>query len=213
MERTFGGILMNIKRFLLVGLALIAMVSSAQAGVRLGIGIGIGLPCYGPCYRPYYYPYPYYYPAPVVVAPAPAVVAAPAPVVVAPTAVAANSAPAAAAEPASNAPPLAPPPPTVRAVSASTDLAPLNDPNPNARAEACIRLGRNKDRQAASSLIHLLKEDASPTVREAAARALGLIGAPAALPALQHAAGADDDRDVRRSASFAAEVIRTNMRR
>jgi HEAT repeat protein len=50
-------------------------------------------------------------------------------------------------------------------------------------------------------------------VREAAARALGLIALPASLNALQHAAQADDDRDVRRSAAFAADVIRTNMQR
>jgi HEAT repeat protein len=50
-------------------------------------------------------------------------------------------------------------------------------------------------------------------VREAAARALGLIGAPTALSALQYAAQADDDRDVRHSASFAADVIRSNLGR
>jgi HEAT repeat protein len=50
-------------------------------------------------------------------------------------------------------------------------------------------------------------------VRDAAARALGLIGSPASLDALQRAAGGDADRDVRRSASFAAEIIRANMER
>jgi HEAT repeat protein len=50
-------------------------------------------------------------------------------------------------------------------------------------------------------------------VREAAARALGLIALPGSLEALQHAAQADEDRDVRRSAAFAADVIRANLRR
>jgi hypothetical protein len=40
-----------------------------------------------------------------------------------------------------------------------------------------------------------------------------LIGLPASLNALQHAAQSDDDRDVRRSAAFAADVIRANMQR
>jgi hypothetical protein len=40
-----------------------------------------------------------------------------------------------------------------------------------------------------------------------------LIGSPAALPALQNAAQADSDRDVRHSASFSAEIIRANLRR
>jgi hypothetical protein len=44
-------------------------------------------------------------------------------------------------------------------------------------------------------------------VREAAARGLGLIGAASSLEALQRAALADDDREVRHSAGFAAEVI------
>ena len=41
------------------------------------------------------------------------------------------------------------------------------------------------------------------------ARALGLIGSSKALPALQRAAQADSDRDVRHSAQFAAEVVQT----
>ena len=62
-------------------------------------------------------------------------------------------------------------------------------------------------------LARCLKEDDNPQVRDAAARALGLIGSPTSLDALQRAAGTDADRDVRRSASFAAEVIRANMQR
>ena len=41
---------------------------------------------------------------------------------------------------------------------------------------------------------------------------LGLIGATQSLTALQHAAQADSDRDVRRSAQFSVDVIRTNSR-
>ena len=74
-------------------------------------------------------------------------------------------------------------------------------------------MGRNKDRGAVSSITRALQDDGSAEVREAAARALGLIGSPQGLPALQQAALADKDRDVRRSASFAAEVIRANMKR
>jgi len=46
-------------------------------------------------------------------------------------------------------------------------------------------------------------------VRESAARALGLIASPSALPALQRAAQVDADRDVRRSAQFAVDVIQS----
>jgi HEAT repeat protein len=46
-------------------------------------------------------------------------------------------------------------------------------------------------------------------VREAAARALGLIGSSAALPALQQAASTDSDHDVRHSARFAIDVIQS----
>ena len=216
---------MHIKRFLLAGLVLAVAVSSTQAGVRIGIGLGIGVPCYGPYYGPAYYgypyPYPYYYAPPgVVVAPAP-VAAAPA-VVAGSAPVPAVSAVAAAAPSApteqTQAPPLAAPPaPIVRAVSGidfQSDLSALNDPSVQIRADACIRLGRQKIVRAVPSLTRTLSEDGSPTVREAAARGLGLIASPRALPRpSRDAAQADDDRDVRRSASFAAEVIRGNMRR
>ena len=43
-------------------------------------------------------------------------------------------------------------------------------------------------------------------------RALGLIGSPRALNPLIRAAQEDNDRDVRHSAQFAIEVIRTNLR-
>jgi HEAT repeat protein len=87
----------------------------------------------------------------------------------------------------------------------------LNDPDERVRAEAAMALGRRKERRAVTALSKVLHDDGSPMVREASARALGLIAAPASLKALQNAAQADDDRDVRRSASFAAEVIRANL--
>jgi hypothetical protein len=213
-------------RLVLSVLVLLTATASSQAGWRVGIGIGI--PFYGPPY--YYRPYPYYYyGAPVVYAVPPPVVVAPAPVpaVVQPAPVVTRS-PGETIEPA---PALPPPPPAspsqapatlpaptpvvrgVRPASYRSDLQELNDPDVNVRADAIMRLGRNRDRQAVGPITRCLREDGSPVVREAAARALGLIALPASLSALQHAAQADEDRDVRRSAAFAADVIRTNMRR
>ena len=65
------------------------------------------------------------------------------------------------------------------------------------------------DYRAIDPLAATLSGDVSPTVRESAARGLGLIASPSALPALQRAAQADGDRDVRRSAQFAADVIQS----
>jgi HEAT repeat protein len=61
------------------------------------------------------------------------------------------------------------------------------------------------------SLTRALEQDRSATVREAAARGLGLIAAPSSLTALERAAQGDDDREVRHSAGFAAEVIRSRL--
>jgi hypothetical protein len=157
----------------------------------------------------------YVAPPPVVVAPAPVYQVAPVVPVVQPV----YSAP--------PPPPAAPPPTTVAAAASEPELTPPPRPAGNAdahlrdlsnsdervRAEASLQLGRMKAQQAVGPLTQLLGQDRSPAVRDAAARALGLIGAPAALSALQTAAQADDDRDVRRSASFAADVIRANLRR
>ncbi|MBI3824025.1 MAG: hypothetical protein HY289_15260 [Planctomycetes bacterium] len=52
-----------------------------------------------------------------------------------------------------------------------------------------------------------------PVAREGGARALGLIAEHRSLNALIFAAQADNDRDVRHSAQFAVEIIRTNLRR
>jgi hypothetical protein len=206
----------------------------AQAGVR--VGIGIGLPLFpGPCYYPYYRPYPYYYPGyvyvappPVVVAPAPATVVAPATVAAAPAPVVSQSAPATLQAPPATqnnyqaqSSPLPPAPePVVRAaaaeerqVTADGYLQMLNNADERVRAEAVLQLGRMRADRAVDPLAATLAGDRSPAVRETAARALGLIGSPRALTVLQHAAQADADRDVRRSAQFAAEVIQTNPRR
>jgi HEAT repeat protein len=92
-------------------------------------------------------------------------------------------------------------------------LRQLSSADEQARAGAMVQLGRMKAQQAAEPIGQALAGDRSPVAREAAARALGLIGSPASLPALQRAAQADDDREVRHSAQFAAEVIRANLPR
>jgi HEAT repeat protein len=81
------------------------------------------------------------------------------------------------------------------------------------RANALIRLGRLKAGGVTGPMIKALNSDGSPKVREAAARGLGLIADPNTLSALQYAAQSDDNGEVRHSASFAAEVIRGNLRR
>jgi hypothetical protein len=202
-----------MREFGVVLLALAGLPGISQAGVGWSVGINVGSPYY---YRPYYYR-PYYYGPPWGVRYG--VYVAPPPVIVEPV-------PVATAVPVTTAVAVPPPPPPVpaaslaqpaatlpepRPVEASTELANLNSTDERVRADAILRLGRRKDRRAVQPLIKALREDSSPAVRETAARALGLIGAPAALTALQHAAGADDDRDVRRSASFAADVIRANL--
>ena len=202
-----------------------AALGAAPARAGIGIGIGVGFPGY---YRPYYgygwyRPYGvgvYVAPPPVVVAPPPVYAVAPAATVVQPV----YSAPPPPPPPTT---PAAPPPTAVAASAPEPELTPvprltgnagaylrdLSNPDERVRAEASVQLGRMKVQQAVEPLTQLLGRDRSPTVRDAAARALGLIGSPAALTALQTAAQADDDRDVRRSASFAADVIRGNLRR
>jgi HEAT repeat protein len=86
-------------------------------------------------------------------------------------------------------------------------LQALADPNEKVRADTVIQLGRLRVQEAVDPVAATLAGDQSPAVREAAARALGLIGSSKALPALQRAAQLDNDRDVRHSAQFALEVI------
>jgi HEAT repeat protein len=88
-------------------------------------------------------------------------------------------------------------------------LQQLASPDERVRAESVMQLGKLKADRAIDPLAATLSGDRSATVRECAARALGLIGSPAALTALQHAAQSDSDHDVRRSAQFAAEVIQS----
>ena len=57
-----------------------------------------------------------------------------------------------------------------------------------ARSDAAIQLGRMKAASAVAALANVLAKDASPMVRDSAARALGLIGSPESLSALTHAA-------------------------
>lgn len=210
-----------MKRTILIGgavLSLFTLWTPAQAGHGHGcgpgcgsgwsIGIGVGAPYYRPYYP--YYPYPYYYRPyyPVVVAPPPVIVQQP-PII--------QQVPAPASPPVYQAPaptPL-PAPTATRAVSASEPagvdqcLQMLSNNSESVRADNVMQLGRMKATRAIDPLAATLSGDQSPVVREAAARALGLIGSPAALTALQHAAQADSDHDVRRSAQFAVEVIQS----
>jgi HEAT repeat protein len=89
----------------------------------------------------------------------------------------------------------------------------LRSGDENARRDAAMELGRAKASQAIDALTTMLASDQSPAVRDAAARALGLIASPRSLTPLIHAAQADNDRDVRHSAQFAVEIIRTNLKR
>jgi HEAT repeats len=213
-------------KFWIGGMALVLVLASwspAEAGVRIGIGIGFPFPgyYYPPCYSPYYYGY---YPPPVVVAPAPVIVAQPTvlqaapPVQPAPIARPSYSPPAplpSAPEPINVAPRALTP---TAAQEASPDqlaaidrnLQQLGNPDERVRAEASVALGRLRANQAVEPLKTVLTSDRSPMAREAAARGLGLIAAPSSLSALQTAAQADDDRDVRSSARFAAEVLRSH---
>jgi hypothetical protein len=188
---------------LLALLALVCLPWAAQAG-GWGVGIRVGFPVYYP--PPYYGGYYYYRPYPVYVAPAPVVVQ-PAPVA---EPVYAAPAPTAAATPASAPAALTPVPRQDQSDEYFRQLASADE---HVRAGAMVQLGRMKAQRATEPIGQALASDRSPSVREAAARALGLIGSPASLPALQRAAQADEDREVRHSAQFAAEVIRANLPR
>lgn len=190
--------------------------SRTEAGGHWSVGIGIGVPvyrpypCYGPYYGGYYYRpyYPVYVaPAPVVVQPAPVVQQVP--VVQQPTYVTpppATSSAAPAPIPITTTSAL-----TVEARPGDVDyhLRQLTNPDERARADSVMQLGKMRAYRAVDPLAATLAGDVSPTVRESAARALGLIGSASALPALQRAAQADSDRDVRRSAQFASDVIQS----
>jgi hypothetical protein len=185
--------------------ALAAFVPQAEARGVIGIGINVGVPI---CPRPYWggYYYPYYRPYPVYVAPAPVYVAPPPVYVEQPVLV--RPAPVPVVQPSGA-------PQVVKAGDGQAQrlIPQLFDQQETVRSEAALELGRMRNQQAVDPLITLVSTDRSPLVREAAARALGLIGSEKGLTALQNAAQGDNDRDVRRSAQFAAEVIQTNLRR
>ena len=191
----------TVRAYLLGVLALGGLSKpSAQAGWAVGVNIG------GPVYYRPYYPYrPYYYrpygavylaPGPLYVDPLPAYSAVPV------------------AQPVYAAPAAAPAPVVVNSPVPDAGQADVNrllqmlaDPDERVRADSVMQLGRLRAASAVDPLAATLAGDRSPAVREAAARALGLIGSPRALAALQRAAQADGDRDVRHSAQFAMEVI------
>jgi hypothetical protein len=182
--------------------------SHARPCIGFGIRIGPGF-YYGP--GPYYYGYgyPYYVPGPIVYETAP-------PIVVRQAAPVIEGVPAPAA-------PNPPPPPLPPNVVPTQNVAPtptrldsllsqLRDPSETVRRDAAMDLGRMKAQKAVDPLIQLLSKDANPIARDGAARALGLIASPRSLNALIYASQADNDRDVRHSAQFAVEIIRTNLR-
>lgn len=198
---------------LTIGMA--ADLPKARAHPRFSIGFNFGLPIY-PCphhHYPYYYGYGYYRPRtifieqPVLVQPRPVVISQPA-----------------IAVPAQNSTQSPPPGNLPQSFTSTTSsatsnvvasspqinqlLSLLTHPDAKVRSNAVIDLGKLKATQAVDPLAATLAGDQSPIVRDAAARALGLIGSPQALTALIHAAQADTDHDVRRSAQFAVEVIK-----
>jgi hypothetical protein len=201
--------------------------SFSQAGVYVGIGVP-GPYYYRPYYRPWYYGGVYVAPPPVVVASPPVVVQQPA---VAQPAYAPASPPAQAPAqaPAPAPAPLPPPEPVSTAATPSTPevmpavatgqvnldtcMQQLRSGDEPTRTAALVSLGKLRAERAVGPMVKALNSDPSPKVREAAARGLGLIASPTALSALQYAAQADEDAEVRRSASFAADVIRGNFRR
>jgi hypothetical protein len=203
----------SIRLRLLVGFAVLGgLTASARAGGNWSVGVRFGVPGY---YRPYpHYHAPYYYrPYPVVV-PAP-VYYAPAPVVVQQQPVYVQPAPVVTHSPASEEAP-APRPLALQRTSAVVSSNEVNrhmqllaSADEGVRLDSVMQLGKLQDSRAVDSLAATLAGDRSAAVRDAAARALGLIGSLKALPALQQAAQADADRDVRRSAQFAAEVIQS----
>jgi HEAT repeats len=218
----------NNMRKILFALALVIVLAlspfAQQAQAWVGVRIGIGVPLYvGP--GPYYYGSPYYYAPPTYVVPAPQVIYQTPPATVAyPPAQAPSeaipTAPAKSPAPAGQSAAPAPLPTVANVMTVNNQATPqvealmqqLGQASETARRDAAIQLGRMKAQSAVNALVTILAKDSSPLAREGAARALGLIAAPASLNALIYAAQADDDREVRHSAQFAVEVIRSNLR-
>jgi hypothetical protein len=195
---------MTCKRcLLLAGLALLALpCANVQAGPFVGVYVG------GPYYyRPYYGGYYYYPPAvPVYVAPAPPAPATPGTII--------STTPSAPLTvPNGYVPPPPPDAPVGRLETRGDEIdrlvGQLSNPDDKVRSDTALQLGRMKARRASGALEQVLGSDRSADVRDAAARALGLIGMPASVPALQRAVQTDDDKGVRTSAQYAIDVIRT----
>jgi hypothetical protein len=89
----------------------------------------------------------------------------------------------------------------------------LTSPQVATRLDAVQHLTRLRGPRAVDGLAATLAGDRSSAVREAAARGLGMTGAPRGVPALQRAASYDPDLGVRRAAQLALEVIQTTPRR
>jgi HEAT repeat protein len=94
----------------------------------------------------------------------------------------------------------------------------LNDPEPGVQYYACGCLMDFGDERAVEPLVALLRSDPDPGVRVIAADALGRIGSPVALPALQESAGQDHEVDPlgftpSSPARQALEAIRSGERR
>jgi hypothetical protein len=208
----WGGNAVTRKPTLVFSLAAVAgiLIPQAQAcaGVRLGIGLNFALPLYYPAWNwgPYYYPYRpvYYVPPPVVVQPAPVYVqAAPAAPPVYPAPASETLPPPRAGAPARSG--------TARAEpEIDWNLQRLADSDERVRAASAVQLGRFRAYQATDSLTAMLASDRSASVREAAVRALAMIGSPRALPALRQAASADSDPEVRHTAQFAVDIMQVN---
>lgn len=77
------------------------------------------------------------------------------------------------------------------------------------RRNAAVALGNALDRSAVGALIESLRVDPHPMVRGHAAWALGRIGSPAALSALQGQQGVEDDVGVREEIRSALEPFKT----
>jgi HEAT repeats len=199
--------------FLALGAFALMGLAAPAVQARWSVGVSIGGPVF---YRPWGCCYPgpvYYYPPYPVYAAPPAVIVQPAPVVAAPAPVV--------AAPGQTVPPLqrvAGSDSAAVAVSSNYQvdldryIQQLADPNDQVRLEAALQLGKMKADRAVDPVAATLAGDRSPAVREAAARALGLIGSSRGLTALKYAAQADSDRDVRHSAQFAVEIIHSNLK-
>ncbi|GIW79964.1 MAG: hypothetical protein KatS3mg105_1771 [Gemmatales bacterium] len=181
---------------------------------RISIGIGIGVPAYrpywGPC-RPYWYR-----PVPVYVAPPPVIVQ---PVPVVERVIQVQPVEEYQAPPRPTPKYEAPPPRPLSSLTSTAEpkaeidhhLDMLSHQDERVRAESVMQLGRLRAYRAVDAVAATLAGDRSPSVRESAARALGLIGSKNALPALERAAQIDPDRDVRRAAQFSIEVIQSRQ--